>query len=89
MLFSSCVGSYRPLKVRQPIADQRQSFSLEAIDAHPAAPLVRQQTSGLQHLEMAGGRLPYMRKHRCDFSGRHRATIEKDRQQNAAPGRVG
>jgi len=77
------------LKVRQPITHQRQSLSLDAVDAHPALPLVREQTSGLENLKVAGRGLPGVRKHGRDLSGRHRAPIEIDRQQNATPSWVG
>ena len=81
--------SHRALKVRQPIVHQRQSLSLDAINTHPALPLVCEQTSGLKNLKMPGRSLPCMRKHRRDLSGSHRASIEIDREQHAAPRRVG
>jgi hypothetical protein len=77
------------LKVRQPIAHQRQSLSLDVINTHPALPLVCEQTSGLKNLKMPGRGLPGMRKHCRDFSGSHRASIEIDREQHAASSRVG
>jgi hypothetical protein len=77
------------LKVRQPIAHQRQSLSLNAINTHPTLPLVREQTSGLKNLKMPGRGLPCMREHRRNFSGSHRASIEIDSEQHAAPSRVG
>jgi hypothetical protein len=79
----------RVLKVRQPIAHQSQSLSLDAINTHPALPLVREQTSGLKNLKVPGCGLPRMRKHRRNLSGSHRASTEIDREQHAASSRVG
>jgi hypothetical protein len=76
------------LKVRQPIANERQSLSLDAINTHPALPLVRQQTGGLKNLKVPGRGLPCMRKHRRNVSGSHRASVEIDSEQHAAPSRV-
>jgi hypothetical protein len=88
-LFSSYAVSHRPLKVRQPVAYQSQSLSLDAINTHPALSLMREQTGGLKYLKVPGRCLPCMSKHRGDLSGTHRASIEIDREQRAAPSRVG
>jgi hypothetical protein len=50
------------LKVRQPLAHQRQALSLNAIDTHPALPLVLDEASGFKHLNMPSRRLPGMRE---------------------------
>jgi hypothetical protein len=89
IVFSSCAEFRRGLKVRQPIAHQRQSLSLDAIDTHPALPLVCEQPCSLKNLKVPGRGLPCMFKHRRDLSGTHRASIEVDREQHATPGRVG
>jgi hypothetical protein len=89
ILFSSYAVRHRALKVRQPIAHQRQSLSLDAINTRPALPFVREQTSRLKNLQVPGRGLPCMRKHRRDLSGSHRASIEIDREQHAAPSRMG
>jgi hypothetical protein len=66
-----------------------QSLSLDPINTHPALPFVREQTSRLKNLQVPGRGLACMRKYHRDLSGSHRASIEIDREQHAAPSRVG
>src|SRR5262245_27952787 len=89
ILFSSSATSHWSLKVRQPLVHQRQALSLDAIDTHPALPPVAEEARSFKHLEVARGGLPCMRKDRRDLSSGHRASVEKDREQNAAPSGVG
>jgi hypothetical protein len=81
--------SHWALKMRQPLAHQRQSLSLDAINTHPALSLVGEQAGGFKHLKMPSRGLPCMRKDRRDLSGGHRASIEIDREQHATPSSVG
>jgi hypothetical protein len=71
--------SCRILKVRKPIAHKRQSPLLKVINTHPALPLMREQSSSFKKLEVPGRGLPGMAKHRRDFPGSHRASVEIDR----------
>jgi hypothetical protein len=76
------------LKVCQPFSHQRQALSFDAIDTHPALPLVPEEASSFKNLKVPSGGLPRMRKDRRDLSRGHRASVEIDREQYAAPGRV-
>jgi hypothetical protein len=87
-LFSSNATSHWSLKVRQPLGHQRQALSLDAIDTHPALPLVPEEAGRFKHLKMPSRGLPCMRKDRRDLSGGHRASVEIDREQHAAPSTV-
>lgn len=69
----------------QPIPHELKSFALNSVNAHPALPLMRDQTSGLKDLEMSRRRLPGMLEDRRYFSGGHGATVEVDREQHAPP----
>jgi len=75
--------------VRQPVAHERQSLSLDAINPHPSRPLMREKTRNFKNLKVPGRRLPCMRKYRRNLTGSHRASVEIDREQNSAPHGVG
>src|SRR5262249_4038989 len=86
---SSRAMSHGFLKVRQPLAHKRQALSLDAVNTHPALPLVLQEASGFKNLKVPRCRLPCMRKDRRDLSGGHCAAVEIDRKQHAATSWVG
>src|SRR5438132_12887073 len=60
----------------------------DAVDAAAAAPLLREEARGLEHVEVARGRRPGVAEACRDVSGRDTAPAEVDRHQDLPPGRV-
>ena len=87
-LFSSSATSHWSLKMRQPLAHQRQALVFDVIDAHPALPLMPEEAGSFEHLKVPRRRLPGVRKDRRDLSGGRCASVEIDREQHAAPSGV-
>jgi hypothetical protein len=50
---------------------------------------MRKHTRSFKNLKVPGRGLPSMRKYRRNLTGSHRASIEIDREQDAAPRGVG
>src|SRR5262245_40948755 len=89
ILRSLLATSHGSVKVRQPLAHKRQALSLDAINTHPALPLLLEEASGFKNLKVPRRRLPCMRKDCRDLSSGHCAAVEIDREQHAAASWVG
>src|SRR6201999_3868668 len=72
----------------QPIARERDALFVEAVEPGPGLPLVCDEASSLQNLQMTRRCRPSVLEEGGDLAGAHLSALEVQRHQNEAPRRM-
>ena len=75
-------------KVSKPVANQFESFALDAVYACAAPLFMCQQARPFKNSKVPRSRLPRVLENGRNFAGRHGATLEIDGEQHSASGGV-
>lgn len=72
----------------EPVGHEFETLRLKPVNTHPALPLMSEQARRLEDLEVSCGGLPGVLEDRRDLTGRHRAPVKVNCQQDAPPRRM-